>query len=74
MAGRTFWFEDLIFVVHRGIVATQAGLSVHFFEECSRATDMAEAALLAEDRVGCRERAAGICPLSALSALGDQPA
>jgi len=67
-AGRS---EDLVDMMNRGIVAGEAGGVADLLEECCGTRDVTKAALLSEDRVRRRERAAGIGLLSALRSLSN---
>src|SRR5580765_9082313 len=69
-AGRS---EGLFRMMNRGIMASEAGVVADIPEECSRSCYMAKTALLGEDRVRCRERAAGVGLLSTLSPLSNEP-
>src|SRR5437879_3172945 len=55
------------------VVAGKAGFVADFLEEGARTGHVAEAALLREDGVGGRKRTTGVCLLSALCPLRNEP-
>jgi hypothetical protein len=58
----------------RPIVTREACLVTDFFEERSRASDVANAALFSEDSVRLRKRSTRVCRLTALRSLDQEPA